>query len=288
MKKLTCTFSGAALILAISLFAEAQGTVTPAWLAFVGTGVGGSFSCTSGTCALGDERWFTSFNVSAGATVVAHANNGPTIIRSAGTCTIAGTVSNSVNTADGGGVLNEGDFGGGGGGGGGGTLAGRGGELSVGPGGLPIVNSGAKGAAGGGAGGNAQPTQTGQMHELLSGGTFWPIGGGTGGVGGGNGSGTAGGQGGNGGGAVIIVCDTIDFTGAIDVSGAAGSPAPADNTGAGGGGGGGYVILSAVNFAANSGTINVNGGPGGSCNGHVGCGAGGAGGAGWYYFQTIQ
>jgi hypothetical protein len=288
MKKPSFIFLVIAIVSATSLGAPAQGTATPAWLNYVGTGVGGSFSCTSGICSLGDERWFTSFNVSAGATVVALANNGPTIVRSTGTCNIAGAVSNSVNTANGGGVLNEGDFGGGGGGGGGGTLAARGGLLSVGPGGLPIVNSGAKGAANGGAGGNAQSTTTGQFHELLSVGSFWPIGGGTGGPGGGNGSGAAGGQGGNGGGAVIFVCNTINFTGTIDVSGAAGSAAPADNTGAGGGGGGGYVILSAVNFTANTGTINVNGGPGGSCSGHANCGAGGTGGNGWSYFQTIQ
>jgi hypothetical protein len=288
MKKLSCILSVIGIVAATCLAAQAQGTLTPAWLSFVANGVGGSFSCTSGVCPLGDERWFTSFNVSAGATVVALSNNGPTIIRSPGTCNIAGAISNSVNTGNGGGVLNEGDFGGGGGGGGGGAQAGKGGFLSTGPGNLPIVNSGAKGAANGGPGGNGGSTQTGQMHELLSGGSFWPIGGGTGGNGGGNGSGTAGGQGGNGGGAILIVCETINFTGTIDASGAAGSPAPADNTGAGGGGGGGWVILSAVNFTANTGTINVSGGPGGSCNGHLNCGAGGAGGSGFTYFQTIQ
>ena len=288
MKKLIPSLCLIVFIAGISLAAQAQGTATPAWLSFVADGSAGSFSCTTGTCNLGDERWVSSFNVSAGATLVVASNNGPLIIRSPGTCNIAGMISNSVNTGNGGGVLNEGDFGGAGGGGGGGALAGRGGLESVGPGGLPIVNFGSKGAAGGGAGGNAQSTTTGQLHELLSGGTFWPNGGGTGGVGGGNGSGASGAQGGNGGGPVIFVCNTINFTGAIDVSGAPGSPATADNTGAGGGGGGGYVILSAVNFTNKAGTINVSGGPGGSCNGHVGCGPGGTGGNGWYYFETIK
>jgi len=288
MKRAIVILSLLIVVSGLSVIAHAQGTATPAWLSFVGNNAGGSFSCTSGICQLDDERWFTSFNVSAGATLVATSNNGPTIIRSAGTCTVDGTISQSVNTANGGGVQNEGDFGGAGGGGGGGTLAGKGGELSVGPGGLPIVGSGPKGAANGGAGGNGLATATGQLHELLSGGTFWPIGGATGGVGGSSGSGTAGGQGGAGGGAVILVCNTINFTGTIDVSGGAGSPAPAPDTGAGGGGGGGYVILSAVNFTAKTGTINVSGGAGGSCNSQPGCGTGGAGGNGWSYFQTIE
>src|SRR5271170_7757200 len=274
MKRVIAILPLLIVISALSVVAHAQGTVTPAWLSFVGSGAGGNYSCTSGTCQLDDERWFSSFNVSAGATLVATSNNGPIIIRATGTCTVNGTISNSVNTANGGGVLNEGDFGGAGGGGGGGTLAGKGGELSVGPGGLPIVGSGPKGAANGGAGGNGLATATGQLHELLSGGTFWPIGGATGGVGGSSGSGTAGGQGGAGGGAVILVCNTINFTGTIDVSGGAGSPAPAPDTGAGGGGGGGYVILSAVNFTAKTGTINVSGGAGGSCNSQPGCGTG--------------
>src|SRR5271168_4814857 len=265
MKKFVVILSLSIVISGLSGFAQAQGTATPAWLSFVADGSSGSYSCTSGTCDLGDERWYTSFNVSAGATVVTTSENGPLIIRSPGTCTLAGTLSQSVNTANGGGVANEGDFGGAGGGGGGGTLAGRGGLLSVGPGGLPIVDFGPGGSANGGAGGNAQATSSGELRELLSGGAFWPIGGATGGLGGGNGAGTAGGQGGNGGGAVILVCNTINFTGTIDVSGAAGSPAPAPNTGAGGGGGGGYVIFSAVNFTANTGTIKVNGGLGGSC-----------------------
>jgi hypothetical protein len=287
MKRFIAILSLSIVIPGLSGFAHAQGTATPAWLSFVGDGSAGPYSCTSGTCNLGDERWVSSFTVSAGATLVVAANNGPLIIRSPGTCTVAGTISNSVNTGNGGGVLNEGDFGGAGGGGGGGTLAGKGGLLSVGPGGLPVVDSGPKGAANGGAGGNAQSTTTGQLHELLSGGAFWPIGGGTGGVGGSSGSGT-GGQGGNGGGAVILVCNAINFTGTIDVSGAPGSSAPAANTGAGGGGGGGYVILSAVNFTAKTGTINVSGGAGGSCNSQPTCGAGGAGGNGWSYFQTIE
>ena len=117
MKKLLSFFT-VLMALAVCLPTQAQNIPTPTWLQYLANGSGGFYSCGSGTCALGDERWFSSFNVSAGATVVSTANNGPFIIRSNGTCTVAGTISNSVNTAHGGGVLNRGDVGGAGGGGG--------------------------------------------------------------------------------------------------------------------------------------------------------------------------
>jgi hypothetical protein len=272
----------------VCLPARAQNIQTPAWLRLLPNGVGGGYSCTAGTCYLGDERWLTSFNVSPGATVVSKANNGPFIIRSTGTCTIAGTVSNSANTAGGGGVLNKGDIAGAGGGGGGGANAGSAGLNGVADQQLPVILGGAAGAASGGAGGNGASPTASQYHVLIGSGSMWPVGGATGGNGGGNGAGAAGGNGGVGGGPVIFVCQTINFTGRIDASGAPGQPAPANNTGAGGGGGGGYVILSAVNFAANSGSINVSGGAGGSCGSHTGCGAGGHGGNGWIHFQNIK
>jgi hypothetical protein len=260
---------------------------TPEWLRFLGDGSSGTYSCTSGQCVLGDERWYSSFNVSAGATVVSTANNGPFIIRSTGTCTVAGTISNSVNTANGGGILNTGDFGGAGGGGGGGNIAGKTGLNSVGDGNIPIVTAGSGGAPHKSGANAASPPLT-KYRSLIAGGTFWPVGGATGGAGGGNGTGTAGGSGGNGGGPVLLICQTINFTGTIDASGAPGAPAPADYTGSGGGGGGGYVIFAAVNYTANSGTIKTGGGPGGSCGSHLSCGPGGAGGNGWSYAITIH
>jgi len=287
MKKLlSLSFAFAALFLCIPL--QAQNIATPAWLRFLANGAGGSYSCTSGTCSLGDERWLSSFNVSAGATVVSTANNGPIIIRSTGACTVAGTISNSVNTAGGGGVLNKGDVGGAGGGGGGGVQAGSAGLNGVADQQLPVIIGGTGGAAGGGTGRSAASPTPSQYRTLVSSGSQWPVGGATGGAGGGDGAGTAGGKGGNGGGPVILVCNTIHFTGTIDASGAPGKPAPANNTGAGGGGGGGYVILSAESFTANTGTIKVSGGGGGTCGSFTGCGAGGNGGNGWFYFQNIE
>ena len=94
--------------------------------------------------------------------------------------------------------------------------------------------------------------------------------------------------GGNGGGVVILVCDSINFTGTIDVSGGPGKPSVANNSGAGGGGGGGYAILSANTYLANTGVIKSGGGPGGGCNGSGGCGAGGQGGNGWSMEILIQ
>jgi hypothetical protein len=274
--------------LAMCLPAPAQNIFTPSWLRYLGNGVGGNFSCTSGVCPLGDERWMASFNVSPGATVVSKANNGPFIIRSTGTCTIAGAVSNSANTGNGGGVLNKGDIAGAGGGGGGGTNAGTAGLNGVADQQLPVIFGGGGGAAAAGNGGNGGSPGPSQYHVLIGAGSQWPIGGATGGSGGGNGSGTTGGAGGVGGGAVIFICQSINFTGMIDASGGPGQNSPANNTGAGGGGGGGYVILSAASFINNTGTINVSGGTGGTCGTNTGCGAGGNGGNGWTYFQTIR
>jgi hypothetical protein len=277
--------SALAFTLLFSARTQAQTSigVTPGWLRDLGSGQGGDYSCTSGQCNLGEEQWFSSFNVSAGATVFT-AGNGPIIIRSTGACTIAGTLAATPNDNPGLlGVSNAGDFGGGGGGGGGGTAAGQFGVTTVGVGGSPIVPGGLSGAPFGGNGGTGATTNPPQYRPLLSGGSFWPVGGSRGGRGG-----SSGGLGGQGGMTAILICNSINFTGTIDVSGAAGSPAPANSTGAGGGGGGGYVILSAFTYTANSGVINVSGGPGGSCNGRSGCGAGGTGGNGWSIAIAIQ
>ena len=250
------------------------------WLEFVGDGSEGAYSCTSGTCVLGGEHWFSSFVVSAGASVVNAGQNSPIVIRSAGACTVAGTISNSPDS--GGGVTAAGDFGAGGGGGGGGTLKGHAGYYSVGPGTIEIISQGSGGAASGGNGGNGAVPATGQYHQLLSGGSFWPVGGSAGGVGG-----SSGGAGGLGGAPIILVCDSINFTGTIDVSGGPGGDSPANNSGAGGGGGAGYVIFSGASYTANRGTINLSGGVGGSCNSNSGCGTGGNGGNGWNKVITI-
>jgi hypothetical protein len=270
--------------------ATAQTTVTPGWLAWLGDGSEGAYSCTSGTCVLGGEHWFSSFTVASSATVVNTTINSPVIIRSTGACTVNGTISNSVNTAGGKGINFNGDFGGAGGGGGGGAVGalveGQNGLGTVGIGGLPIDNGGPGGGAGA-AGGVGQSVDRGQFHMILSSGTFWPVGGSAGGQGGCNGHGKCGGNGGAGGGPVILICSSLNFTGTIDASGAPGAPAPINFTGGGGGGGGGYVIFSTLSYVANTGAINVSGGAGGSCN-TTGCAVGAAGGSGFDYFETIQ
>jgi len=84
--------------------------------------------------------------------------------------------------------------------------------------------------------------------------------------------GAAGGAGGSSGGAagkagetIIFDCNTINFTGTIDVTGQNGGAAAANSTGAGGGGGGGAAYLAAINYTANTGTIIDWPGVGGSC-----------------------
>jgi hypothetical protein len=267
----------------LSIVSQAQVSLTPGWLRFLGDGSAGSYSCTSGTCVLGDERWFSSFTVAAGATLVTTGQNGPIVIRSTGTCTVAGTMSDSPNSGAGVTITGGGDFGGSGGGGGGGSSAGKSGLSTLADANLVINAGGAAGALGGGNGGNGASPVSYQYKLLLGGGTFWPVGGSMGGQGG-----NGGGAGGWGGGPIILVCNTIDFTGTIDVSGGPGGASPGSNSGAGGGGGSGYVILSAVSYVADTGTINTSGGPGGSCGSNSGCGSGGNGGNGWNVALTIQ
>jgi hypothetical protein len=263
------------------LAAESQVVRTPGWLTWLDQGTG-AYACASGTCTLSGENQYTSFTLSAGAKLVNSAGNRPLIVRATGACTIAGTVSGSPNSGAVG-ITGNGDFGGGGGGGGGGTVAGTGGKTTVVVPGVPIVNGGPPGAAGGGAGRSALSVQQGQYRMLLSSGSSDPGGGAQGGRGG-----SSGGLGGNGGTPIIFICHSISFSGSIDVSGGAGRIAPADSTGAGGGGGAGYVIFAAVSYTNSGGTFNINGGVGGSCNGHGTCGAGGNGGNGFSIFLPIQ
>ena len=252
------------------------------WLEFLGDGSDGDYTCSSGTCSLGGEHWFSSFDVPSGSTIVPTGPSTPLVIRSTGPCTIAGLISASPNSGAGATITGNGDFGGGGGGGGGGSAAGQGGFATLADGNLVINNGGAAGSSGGGAGGTGGISILSEYRTLLVGGTFFPVGGGAGGQGG-----SGGGAGGNGGGAVILVCNSINFTGTIDVSGGAGAASPSSNTGAGGGGGAGYVIFSALTYPTMSGTINTSGGTGGSCNANGGCGAGGNGASGWSVTLTI-
>jgi Bacterial Ig-like domain (group 2) len=261
--------------------ADSTAIAAPEWLEFVGDGSEGAYSC-SNTCNLQGEHWFSSFEVESGATVVANAPNNPIVIRSTGTCTLQGTISNSANNGAGGNTPGSGDFGGGGGGGGAGAAAGSGGKVSIGDADIEIVDGGPGGNAPGGNGNNGAAATTSEYQTLLSSGNFWPVGGSGGGQGG-----STGGNGGQGGGVVILACNSISFTGSVDVSGAPGGNAPGNNSGAGGGGGAGYVIFSAVTYSSNTGTVNITGGAGGTCGSNTGCGNGGSGGGGWNAVFTI-
>jgi|SRR5579864_4660545 len=282
MKKTLSIFWGIAAVIGLCVASQGQTTKTPGWLRFLGDGSGLDFTCPTTTCTLGDEHWYSSFTVAAGQTVVTTGANGPIIIRATGTCTIAGTLSDSPNSGAGVTITGGGDFGGSGGGGGGGSAAGSGGFSTLADANLTI-NAGGSGGSPGSVGGTGTAPTVEQYHLLLGGGSFWPVGGSMGGQGGNNG-----GAGGTGGGPIILVCNTIDFTGTIDVSGGPGVAAPASNTGGGGGGGAGYVILSATSYTTTTGTFNVSGGAGGGCGSNSGCGAGGNGGNGWHIALTIQ
>jgi hypothetical protein len=268
------------LICCLGSMGEAQTVKTPTWLSSLGSGTT-NFTCSSGTCDLTGQSLYSSFTVSAGATVL-NTGSGPLIVRATGTCTINGTVSGNPNSGAGG-IPGNGDFGGGGGAGGGGTLAAVNGKTTAVVPGVPIVNGGIGGRAGGGNGGNGVSVVQGQYRMFLSTGGAWPGGGAVGSQGGSNG-----GAAGLGGTPVIFICQTIEFSGAIDVTGGTGGNATAANTGAGGGGGGGYVVLSAVTYTKNTGTIITKGGTGGNCNGFAGCGTGGNGGSGFSMLWTIK
>lgn len=149
-----------------------------------------------------------------------------------------------------------------------GHLGGSGGGGSAGPGqaiALPI--SGTSLVPGGvGANPGATPANTNHFLRALP---LLPVlaGGGAGGA-----SGTASVTGGAGGGVVVLIADTINWTGGgINVAGSAGSGA------GGGGGGGGAIIMIAKTFTPSvpvaGGTFVVTGG----ASGGAGAGAGGAG-----------
>jgi hypothetical protein len=68
-----------------------------------------------------------------------------------------------------------------------------------------------------------------------------------------------------GGGVVELICNSISFTGEIDVSGGYGTSSGTTTIGASGGGGGGFVVMSTPTWVADTGEINIVGGPGGDC-----------------------
>jgi hypothetical protein len=292
----------ATVVMAAALAAVTLGTYTPPlppaphFFGYFGDGSEPDPN-PSGTITLGGEHNYVNFTVQAGATVniVEDFNNPPSstlIVRSPGTCTIAGTINgrgaaNPVFT-----------IGGVGGGGGGNPTAG----------GLPALgvispsldfNGGAGGASGnrGGAGQNgvslADPIKTFILDELPS------VVDSSGGMAGGAGAGAANpfdchnaqpGNGGCSGAGLILVCREIDFqaTAVVDLRGQdgfAGAAGPGAG-GGGGGGGGGYFFTYAIAYIhspANSSTVRLDGGLGGA-GGDSTTGAGGGGSAGWSRF----
>ena len=263
----------------------------PAWLRYYGDGSQGAYSCTAGTCLLSGENWYSSINISSGATVYNNGNS-PLILRSTGTCTIAGTLSAQGSRSLGYGI-NAGTsaFGGGSAGGGGGTAAGSAGSSAYYGG-----SAGSAGTAGNSGGAASSSTINGYtrmafatswtLQGVQSGSSSLPIGGAPGGCG--YGCTSSGGYPGYGACSVVLVCPTISFTGSVNVSGDNGVASNANNVGGGGGGGGGLAVMSAATYSANTGTFNVSGGLGGVCGSFTGCGPGGTGGNGISRQFTIQ
>jgi hypothetical protein len=250
----------------------------PPWLKYLGDGSGGAYSCASGTCTTYGDSYYSSFNVSAGATLNISSIGYDFTAHVTGACTINGTI--DARGVVGAGFNTGNGSSGTGGGGGGGTLVGAVGKTVNAGSVVGSIAAGTAGTASGGAGGNGTTTantavsaHTGLMYL----GTLDGLGanGGSGGAGG-----SSGGAGGNAGSSVTLICGSISGTGTIKVDGAPGTDAPGNNTGAGGGGGGGTVILSSQTATTYGLTLTATGGAGGSCGGFTGCGVGGTGGAG--------
>ncbi len=249
----------------------------------------------SGTVTLGGEHSYASFTVQAGGTVniVENFSQPPSsslVVRSPGTCTIAGTINgrgaaNPVYTI-------------GGTGGGGGGNPGAAGLAALGVISPSLDFSGGGGGAAGNPGGAGQDGTA--LNEALR--TFVldemsAVVDSSGGMPGGAGAGAANpfdchnaqpGNGGCGGGGVVLVCREIDFqaTAIVDLRGQdgfAGASGPGAGAGGGGGGGGGYFFTYAIAYIhspANSGSVRLEGGAGGA-GGDGTAGSGGRGSPGW-------
>ncbi len=230
----------------------------PAWLQYLGAGTDGAFSQTSGSAALSGEKFYTSFNVSSGATVTVASQ---LIVHATGACTVNGNIlANGTAT----GLTSGGFAGGGSGGSGGGTSAGTAGSnayMTIALSGNAAGNAGSAGGSGGGNGTQgSQPSTNVQRALANSGGGLdgflWQ---GAPGKAGANSGGSAGAPGG----AVILICGSITGTGTIDVSGQNGGTVAANSTGAGSGGGGGVAILSSQAPETYSISVYTGGGAGG-------------------------
>jgi len=266
-----------------------QFTDAPAWMHYLGPGNETDPNVTTSATIQG-LHYYANFTVASGGTLTVGSTNGSAtpqdfpafglIVVSPGTCTVAGTIAANA-------IFNHTSNIGGDSGGGGGFGAANGvvGNTSIYYGIAafsPIVIFGGAAGTSGVSGGT--PGALLLQNEEFTASHAWAhgsCGGASGGAGG-----STGGAGGNGGGCVELICDTINFTGTINVNGGNGGAGGA-STGGGGGGGGGFVIEAAETYTANTGTINTAGGAGGA----IGTGtstAGGTGGAGWSAVYTLN
>jgi hypothetical protein len=213
----------------------------PLWLEYEGTGADGAESVTSGSVGLTGVKYYTTFNVSSGATVTVSSY---LTVHATGACTINGNIlaNGATNTLN-----NFGVGGGSSGGSGGGSSAGTAGKASFagwsyysnGP---TVASAGGAGASSGGSGtagavpsANLQRALAAQGPSLdgadISGAAS---------VAGANSGGAAV----EGGGGVTLICASISGTGVIDLAGAQGNPPSANSEGASSGAGGGVALLS--------------------------------------------
>lgn len=274
---------------------------TTALSKFGGTGADGALSLTVGSIlSLGNQavvtKNYTSISITANGAIACtnpNANGTILILKSQGNITLTGSSS----------LISMQAMGASGGGGGSGTGAGSPGNIPNGTfytatmvGGAGGVQAGASGAAG------VAPFSS--VISLGKYGGVFIVGAGGGGGGGGSNTGATGGIGG--GGLIIEGAGAWNFTTAngISVAGGAGGNG-GSGSGAAGGGGGGFAFITVGSVLANSGTINISGGSGGTAgttnsvggsggasqikNGVIGGGSngiGGAGGNGWSSVMT--
>ena len=214
------------------------------------------------------DNYFTTFNVSAGATV--NVTGASLTVHASGDCTINGTIRcgwsarHPLRASTGNALA----LGGPSGGSGGGTAGGAQGKDALYWVTYPYTTygSGAAGAASGGAGGASNDIWGANgslyMRTYLStgfGGDGVYAGGGAGQQGG-----SSGGAGGNPGGGVLIICGSITGTGTINTNGSNGGNSVGNNTGAGSGGGGGPIIISSQAAETFGLTLNAAAGTAGS------------------------
>ena len=232
----------------------------PLWLQYLGTGADGAESVTSGSVGLVGEKYYTTFNVSSGATVTVSSS---LIVHATGACTINGNILANGAAVTIGATAPKGAGGGSSGGSGGGAAAGTAGNISYQNNvytGYAAAAGGTGGGASGGNGGYGVAMAAGYQRGIVDGGFGLDMYLAAGAIG--TAGGSSGGSAGEQGGSVILICASITGTGIIDAAGGYGNPPSANSTGGGSGGGGGIVVLSSQAAETYGITIDTGGGPG--------------------------